>query len=229
MFKTETHVHTREISACSHKRAVDMIRLYKEAGYSTVFISDHFQPNSLDVLGDIPWSEKMTIFLSGYYKAKHEGEKLGVHVLPAAEFRFADSKNHYIAYGITKEFLDAYPEFHKMSSAEFLPIARSAGIFIVHAHPYRDGSQSATPELVDAIEIYNSNPRHEDHSELSKALAEKYNLPVTAGSDAHRDEDIACSGIETEEEIKTTSDFIRLVKERKVRIIRGRANDILSE
>lgn len=229
MFKTETHIHTREISACSHKRAVDMIRLYKEAGYSTVFISDHFQPNSLDVLGDIPWSEKMTIFLSGYYKAKHEGEILGVHVLPAAEIRFADSKNHYIAYGITKEFLDAYPEFHKMSSAEFLPIARSAGIFIVHAHPYRDGSQSATPELVDAIEIYNSNPRHEDHSELSKALAEKYDLPVTAGSDAHRDEDIACSGIETEEEIKTTSDFIRLVKERKVRIIRGIANDILSE
>jgi histidinol phosphatase-like PHP family hydrolase len=107
-----------------------------------------------------------------------------------------------------------------MKGAEFLALARAEGIFIVHAHPYRDGSQSATPELVDAIEIYNSNPRHEDHSELSEALAEKYGLPVSAGSDAHRDEDIAGSGIETEEEIKTVSDFIRLVKEKKVKIIR---------
>ncbi|MBR3965726.1 MAG: PHP domain-containing protein [Clostridia bacterium] len=229
MFKTETHMHTREVSACSHKGAIDMIKLYKEAGYSTVFVSDHFQSNFLDVLGDIPWNEKMAIFLSGYYKAKHEGEKLGVNVLPAAEICFTDSNNHYLAYGITKEFLDAYPNLHKMSAGEFLPIARAAGIFIVHAHPYRDGSRSATPELVDAIEIYNSNPRHEDYSEFSKVLAEKYDLPVTAGSDAHRDEDVACSGIETEEEIKTASDFIRLVKERKINIVRGTVNDILSQ
>lgn len=229
MFKTETHIHTSEVSACSRKRAKEMIRLYKEAGYSTVFISDHFQTNSLDVLGDIPWSEKMAIFLSGYYKAKYEGDLLGINVLPAAEMRFADSKNHYLTYGITKEFLDAHPYLHNMSAAEFLPIARAAGIFVVHAHPFRDGAESAAPELVDAIEIYNSNPRHEDHSELSLALAEKYNLPVTAGSDAHRGEDIALSGIETEEEIKTVSDFIRLVMERKIKIIEGCANDILSE
>ncbi len=221
MFKTETHIHTREVSDCSRKRAREMVALYKEAGYSTVFISDHFQPNSIDVLGDIPWSDKMAIFLSGYYKAKHEGEKLGVNVLPAAEFRFADSRNHYIAYGITKEFLDAHPNLHKMSAAEFLPIARAQGIFIVHAHPYRDNRNCATPELVDAIEVYNSNPRHEDYSERSVALAQKYGLPITAGSDAHRDEDIAGSGIETEEEIKTTADFIRLVKAKKVKIIRG--------
>jgi histidinol phosphatase-like PHP family hydrolase len=220
MFKTETHLHTREVSSCSLKRARDMVRQYKEAGYSTIFVTDHFQSNSLDVLGDIPWNEKITIFLSGYYKAKYEGDQLGVTVLPAAEFCFADAKNHYLAYGITKEFLCAHPGLHKMKGAEFLALARAEGIFIVHAHPYRDGSQSATPELVDAIEIYNSNPRHEDHSELSEALAEKYGLPVSAGSDAHRDEDIAGSGIETEEEIKIVSDFIRLVKEKKVKIIR---------
>ncbi len=198
-----------------------MIRLYKEAGYSTVFVSDHFQSNTLDVLGDIPWNEKVAVFLSGYYKAKYEGDQIGVTVLPAAEFCFADTKNHYIAYGITKEFLCAHPDLHKMTVTEFVSIARAEGIFIVLAHPYRDGSQCATPEIVDAIEIYNSNPRHDDHSELSEALAEKYGLPVSAGSDAHRDEDIAGSGIETEEEIKTVSDFIRLVKEGKVKIIRS--------
>ncbi|MBO5052223.1 MAG: hypothetical protein J6D31_08510 [Clostridia bacterium] len=125
MFKAETHCHTREVSGCSRKSAKYMIKLYKEAGYSTVFISDHFQAGSLDVLGEIPWNEKMTIFLSGYYRAKYEGDLLGITVLPAAEICFDDSANHYLAYGITKEFLDAHPNLHKMSSAEFLPIARA--------------------------------------------------------------------------------------------------------
>ena len=77
------------------------------------------------------------------------------------------------------------------------------------------------PELVDAIEVYNSNPRHEDHSELSEALAREHNLPVSAGSDAHRDEDVARTGIMTEFEIKTAEDFIRAVKSGEIEIIRG--------
>ena len=221
MFKTETHLHTLEVSACSKKRARELVRLYKEAGYSTVFVTDHFQDNSLDVLGDIPWSDKITIFLSGYYKAKTEGEKIGLTVLPALEFCFADSKNHYLAYGITKEFLVAHPDIHKMSSKEVLPAARAEGIFIVHAHPFRDGNTGAAPELVDAIEVYNANPRHEDHSELSLELAKKHGLPITAGSDTHRDEDVARSGIITDEEIKSTEDYIRLVKAGRVKLIKG--------
>ena len=221
MFKTETHIHTSEVSSCSWKKAREMARLYKEAGYSTIFISDHFQSNSIDVLGDLKWNEKTAVFLSGYYKAKTEGDKIGLNVLPAAEFCFADSKNHFLAYGITKEFLDANPDIHKLTAAEFSRIAHEAGLFIVHAHPFRDGKDGAMPELVDAIEVYNSNPRHEDHSELSEALAREHNLPVSSGSDAHRDEDVALAGIMTEFEIKTVEDFIRAVKSGELEIIKG--------
>ena len=38
--------------------------------YKTVFVSDHLMQDWCDSLGDIPWADKMTIFLSGYYKAK---------------------------------------------------------------------------------------------------------------------------------------------------------------
>lgn len=217
MYKIETHLHTAEVSRCSKLRADEMIRRYHEAGYSTVFVSDHFQPNSIDVLGDIPWEEKMAIFLSGYYKAKFEGDKLGVNVLPAVEFTFS---NHYLAYGITKKFLDSYPDIHKKTAAEFSKIAKENGIFVIQAHPYRDGKHRPTPELVDGIEIYNSNPRHEDHSELSEKLAKEHNLYVTAGSDAHRVEDIAGSGLISEWEIKTVDDFIALVKSGKAKIIK---------
>jgi predicted metal-dependent phosphoesterase TrpH len=218
MFKTETHLHTAEVSACSKIRAKEMIRRYHEAGYSTVFVSDHFQSNTLDSLGDIPWNDKMAIFLSGYYKAKVEGERLGLNVLPAAEFCFSDAPNHYIVYGITKEFLDRYPEIHKLTVKEFSKIAKENNLFVVQAHPYRDGSCFPTAEYIDAVEVYNSNPRHEDHSDLSEKFAQEYNMPVSSGSDAHREEDIACGGIITECEIKSVEDFIAAVKERKVKI-----------
>ena len=219
MFKTETHIHTMEVSSCSHMRAVDMVRKYASKGYSTLCITDHFQSNTLDGVGDIPWADKMTLFLSGYYKAKREGEKLGVNVIMGAEFCFAGASNHYVVYGISKEFLDAHPNLHKMTIAEFSKIAKENGLFVVQAHPYRDGKNYPTTEYVDAIELYNSNPRHENNTELAEALIKETDIPVSAGSDAHREVDVALSGLITEEEIKTAADLIDCIKNRKVILI----------
>ena len=222
MFKTETHLHTAEVSLCSRLRAKEVMRRYKEAGYSTVFVSDHFQANTVDTYGCIPWNDKMTIFLSGYYIAKCEGEKIGITVLPAAEICFVGIPNHYLVYGITKKFLDSYPELHTYGIEKFSQIAHENGLFIVQAHPNRDGKSFPTPEYVDAIEVYNSNPRHEDNSDKSEELVRKLGLRVSAGSDAHREEDVALSGIETEFKIETSEQFIELVKNGSIKVIRGR-------
>lgn len=221
MFKTETHIHTAEVSPCSHIRAVAMVRKYASEGYSTVCITDHFQGNTLDALGDIPWADKMAIFLAGYYRAKREGDKLGINVIMGAEFCFSDSSNHFVAYGISKAFLDAYPELHKMTVKEFSVIAKEHGVFLVQAHPYRDGKCFPMTEYVDAIELYNSNPRHDNKTELAETLVKEIDIPVSAGSDTHRDEDVALSGIMTETEIKTAEDLIDCIKNRKVKLIRG--------
>ena len=221
MFKTETHLHTLEISLWSQIRASQLIKKYKEAGYSTVFITDHFQFNTLDTYGDISWELKTTLFLSSYYLAKCEGDKLGVNVLMGAEIRFTGDVNHYLIYGFTKEFLDKYPNIHTYGIEKFSKIAKENGVYIIQAHPYRDDECFPTPEYIDAVEVYNSNPRHNDYSEKSQELVEKYNFPISAGSDTHRLEDIALSGVETEEEIKTVEQFIKLVKERKVKVING--------
>lgn len=220
MFKTETHLHTADVSKCGQIKAEKMMQMYHDAGYKTVFVSDHFQGNVMDPLGDIPWTEKVTIFLSGYYRAKVAGEKLGMNVLPCAEITFAGAPNHYLAYGITKAFLDGYPDLNKMTIAEFYPIAKAHNIFLVQAHPYRDGSCTPTPEFADAMEVYNSNPRHADYSDRSEACAREHGLPVTAGSDAHRLEDVALSGILTEKEIKTPEDYIEAVKSGKLQFIK---------
>ena len=222
MYKTETHLHVSEISPCSQLKAADMIKMYQKAGYKTVFVSDHLKQKYTDSFGDIPWEDKMTIFMSGYYKAKHEGEKLGMNVLPAVEIAFDEAlSNHYLVYGVTKDFLISCPNIGMMGIEKFSRLAHENGLFIVQAHPFRDGESFPTPEFVDAFEIYNSNPRHEDHSEKSKKLAKEKLLPITSGSDAHRPEDIGKSGVSTEIEIKTADDYINAVKNGKVQLIRG--------
>lgn len=219
MYKTETHLHVSEVSPCAELTAVEMVNLYHEAGYKTIFVSDHLMQSYCDSLGDIPWQDKMTIFLSGYYKAKHEGEKYGMNILMSAEVAFVGSPNHYLVYGITKGFLDSYPDLCRMSPEEFYEIAKANGVFVSEAHPNRDRICFPTPHCVDAFEVCNTNPRHDDYSGETKALATEKNLYMTGGSDAHQPCDIGGGGIATETEIKTAEDFISVIKSRSFEIL----------
>lgn len=219
MFKTEMHLHTAEVSLCARKHADEMIKSYKTAGYSTVCVTDHFQPNTLDSYGDISWEEKMTLFLGGYYRALRAGEGLGINVILGAEFKLPESVNHYLVYGLTKEFLVAHPDIHLLSLEEFAELIHGEGMMIVQAHPYRDGACFPTPEYIDAVEVCNTNPRHEDNGALTEALAKRTGLAVTGGSDAHRDEDVGLGGIESESEIKSAEELKELVLSKKIKVI----------
>lgn len=221
MYKTEPHLHVQEISACSHLCAADMVKMYYDAGYKTIFISDHFMPYYFNSLGDITWHDKVTIFLSGYYKAREAGKKYGMNVLLSAEVSFDDSPNHYLVYGITKEFLEAFPDWCYRGTEHFSGIAKSNNIFVVQAHPYRDGECFPTPGYADAFEVYNSSPRHNDSNDMAEKCAKQHGLYMTAGSDAHRAEDVAKGGILTETEICSTDDYIKVVKSGSFQVFKG--------
>lgn len=220
MFITETHLHTSDISPCGKIRAEEMVELYKKEGYSTVCVSDHFMSYVFDVLGDISWEDKVTVFMSSYYRAKTVGDKLGVNVILAPEFHFQKSVNDYIALGVTKEFLVAHPELPNMTIEEFYPVAKENGLFVIQAHPYRDGMCYATPDFADALEAYNSSPRHENYTEKTLKLATEHGLFVTAGSDAHRHEDVALTGLISDSEIRTADELIELIRSGNARIYR---------
>ena len=220
MFKTETHLHTKEVSPCGHLTASEMVKKYFEQGYKTLIITDHLEEYTIGTYFELNWEEKVDKFLSGYAAAKQEGDRLGVNVLFGAEIRFTGEYNHYLVYGITKEFLIKHPDIYNYDLEKFFKISRENGVFIVQAHPYRDGRNYPTPNFVDGVEVYNSNPRHEDYNEKAELLAKEYNLYGVSGSDAHRDKDVAKSGIITKNEIKTIQDFITAVKNGNIEIIR---------
>lgn len=221
MFKTETHLHTKESSGCGQLPAEEIIKMYSLAGYTTVFVTDHFNRHNLDKSGDIPWQDKVTRYLLGYENAKAAGEKHGVIVLFGAEVTLKCMPNDYLVYGVDRTFFDNCPDMLDMELEQFYTHAKQNGATIIQAHPLRNGVCVPTPEFVDGFEVINTNPRHENFSEDVVAIAKKHGLPVTGGSDAHRIEDVGGSGIVTDAEIRSAEDYINTVMTGNMRIIGG--------
>ena len=77
MYKIETHLHTKPVSACARFEPEEMIGFYKDAGYSTVFISDHFSPSHFDKLGDeLTWAQKVDLLYESFIRAKKKAKNL---------------------------------------------------------------------------------------------------------------------------------------------------------
>ena len=222
MYKTETHLHVAEVSRCSHLTADEMIRLYNEAGYSTVFVTDHFNPAYFedDSRGKTR-EERVDWFVGGYAAAKRVGDELGMDVIFAMEMHLRGTHNHYLLYGIDRDFLlEAYNMFDK-TPQDVYGLAKKHGVTMVQAHPYRDGNCCPTPQCVDAIEVINPNPRHENFDEKAIETARSFDLPMTSGSDAHRPEDVARGGVMTEERIRTTEDYLKALFGNKLILVGG--------
>lgn len=219
MFKIETHLHVSEVSPCAHLSGAQMMQAYADAGYSTVFVTDHYKQPYFASLGDLSWEEKVERFCAGYEAARSAGEALGLTVLFSAELQFVGSHNHYLAYGITKEFLLEYPKLYKMEAAEFYALAKQKGIFVIQAHPLRDGTNTPRPDAADGFEVCNPNPRHENFDDELEALCREHGLYRSGGSDAHRPEDVARGGVASETHVRSVEEFVALIKSGKAKIL----------
>ena len=80
--KIDLHVHTSETSGCGKVPGAEMARLFHQAGYDAITITDHL------IAGknmETPVKARVAWYLSGYHAARAEGEKLGLTVLLGAE------------------------------------------------------------------------------------------------------------------------------------------------
>ena len=225
MYKTETHVHTYPVSACSRFSPEEMVRRYKTAGYDTLFISDHFSQYHYDKLcqylgEELSWEKYIDHFYGAYAEAKAEGDGCGLQVLMSAELSLG--YEHYLIYGFAKENLLELPDLFSMDIQEFHAFARERGITVIQAHPLRDRSCTPHPEAVDGFEVINSHPRHENYDEELWEIARQYGFPVSAGSDVHREEDIARSAMLSEEKITGVEQYVALLKSGGMKLMKGK-------
>lgn len=218
----ELHFHTSEVSACGNVSAADGVRAYAEKGYAGLVVTDHFYRGYFDSLPDtLSWPEKVDRFLAGYRTAEREGKACGIRVLPGMELRFDGSANDYLVYGMTEELLRETVAPYEWTEGRFSAFAREHGLLFAQAHPFRPGLTRCAPALLDGVEIYNGNRRHNSHNDLAAAFAEENGLLPLAGSDFHEWEDLQYAGAEFERLPLDAADLVKLLRSRAYRLCTG--------
>ncbi|MBR5870125.1 MAG: transposase [Clostridia bacterium] len=222
MYRYDLHVHTVECDPTASVPAAEIVRLYHDAGYNGLVITDHcfstFYDWFADELAGKSPSEIIDRWLRGYYEAKNEGEKYGMTILPGAEVRFDGMNNDYLLYGVTEEFIRATPQLLRLKGLRELFEILPKDVCVVQAHPFRMNLVLTDPAPMFGIEVYNgSNDAFRNH--LAKELAVHYQKPMTSGSDFHHREALARGGIMTQTKIQTPADLVSVLKSGKYALI----------
>jgi predicted metal-dependent phosphoesterase TrpH len=219
-YKFDTHVHTMETSRCGRVKGIDVARLYKDTGYQGIAITDHYYKEYFDILPETNWEDKVDIYLAGYREAVIASVNLGLDVILGMEIRFDENFNDYLVFGIDEGFLKNYKELYNLGLEKFKNLVEGRNMLIYQAHPFRKDMIAAEPELLDGVEVFNGNPRHNSHNDLALAFARANNLKMLSGSDFHQPEDLARGGIVVENRIKCPEELVAVLrKEENIRLI----------
>lgn len=191
----ETHMHTKESSACAKAYAKEMVNAYKAYGYTGVIITDHNWNGNTTVDRRIEWKNWVEEFNKGYENAKAEGDKIGLDVFFGYEANYSGTE--FLIYGPDKEWLIHHPEIKDATIKEQHELIHQQGGLVIHAHPFREEPYIPEvllyPDYVDGVEGINaahSCSRSVSHNNIefdqrAIAYAQKNHLPMTAGSDMH--------------------------------------------
>lgn len=213
----ETHCHTDESSACGKVPAKEVVKLYREAGYAGLVVTDHFNVYNVNELPHVagrPWEERVHSAFSGYHLALEAAAGSDFVVLQGAELRFEEDINDYLVYGADEDFYLANPDIFSWGIKRFSACARERGFLLVQAHPFRNGMTICDPALLDMVEISNGNQRQNSRNEFAFLWAKTFGLAGSSGSDFHRPDDVKHGGVFFEETPETIADFIRMMKEK---------------
>lgn len=220
LYLYETHLHTKEASACSILTGAEQVRIYKEAGYSGIIVTDHFFNGNTAIPDDLPWEERVDLFCRGYENAKKEGDKIGLSVFFGWESNYRGTE--FLIYGLDHEWMRNHPEMLYWSIEEQYHYIHEAGGYVVHAHPFRIRPYIKEvrlfPDLVDAVEVYNVGNRNVEFDKKAAAYAKKHSLPAFAGTDAHGFEPER-SGMAFYRPLEDINDFIENVKSGNYQLI----------
>ena len=215
-------MHTAEGSGCASATGAEMARAHKEKGYTGIFVTDHFFNGNSAVPRDLPWDVKIELFCKGYESALEEGKKIGLDVFFGFEYGYHGAD--FLVYNLDKQWLFNHEDIDKMPPRKVFAEMHQDGGFIIHAHPFREFDYidhvQLFPRDVDGVEIVNGGQlKHPEMDHRAALYAGMYDLPVTAGSDSHHLSDLFRSGIETEEPIKHPLDYLRLIREEKLKLL----------
>ena len=224
MYLYETHVHSRECSACAESSARELVRAYKQAGYTGFVLTNHFVTGSTSVPSRLGWTQRMQKYYDAYLEAKDEGDKLDFDVLFGLEHQYGNWKEVLI-YGIDLDFLQSHPELNTTNLDLYAKLVHEAGGLIVHAHPHRKRyyiREDVKPryDVCDGIEVYNGgDDRFVNEKAYRDAVA--LNKLMTSGGDVHYvgDAAIGQAGVLFKNRMKTIEEFVTALRSREGHVV----------
>lgn len=222
-YKYETHLHTKEASACAGSTGAEMVRAYAKAGYAGIIVTDHFFNGNTAIPKHLLWETRVSLFCRGYENAREEGARLGLHVFFGWEYGYHGTD--FLTYGLDKSFLLANPDMLAWPIEEYFDRVHRHGGFITHAHPFREASHISAirlfPGYVDAVEVINASHTNPAYNEKAMQFAKQYSLLQTSGSDTHYACALAGGGMEFDDELHSIEEFIRAVRKSNGRLLSG--------
>lgn len=210
--KIDLHVHTSELSMCGQLKAEEIVRIYKDAGYDAVAITNHFNLDTAQHFERHGISDYIGHYRRGFELARKEGEKVRLRVFFGYEIRFTENINDYLVFGMPDELADDYRALFSMRAKDFSALANERGFLFYQAHPFRNGMTVCNPAILFGIEVHNGHPGHDSRNDVANAWAEKYNLHKISGSDCHFESGAAKAGIITDKDVRTTEELTEILR-----------------
>ena len=211
-FLYETHMHTCQGSACGRATGREQAKVYRDAGYTGIIITDHFFGGNTAVDRRLPWEQRIDLFWQGYEEAKEEGDRIGLDVFFGLEQNHAGDE--YLIYGLTKEYMKAHPEMEHWNRRQQLEEVHRAGGCVIQAHPFRMRFYMDRIRLglrfCDGIEAANAG---NDQLDDARALlyGREYGLVMTAGSDNHCGTGWPMYGVKLKKRLTSITDYVKMI------------------
>jgi predicted metal-dependent phosphoesterase TrpH len=181
--KIDLHVHT-DHSSDSKASPKSVVKRAIELGFDAIAVTDH---NTV----------------SGALEAEKHARKTQLLVIPGQEVRAKEGE--VIVLGVRETIPNRMPVLDTMKQA------RKMGGFVIVPHPFdtmRKGlgrTSESCLKYIDAVEVFNSRTMFSFFNNRALAFAEKYNLPMTVGSDSHFLEEMGKSYMLLESRKTTTA------------------------
>lgn len=194
----DMHLHQDRHSFDSHVSLEDIIDEAKRKGLDGICITDHDDLGLREIVSDF-YTEDLKIFV-------------GVEILT--------TQGDILVIG-----LDKVPD-KMLTPTELLHLGKEQGAVAISAHPYRKNNRGLEDNIyhhhrdadypLTGVEVCNgSTPKHLNAQ--AGETAEKCNLAMTAGSDAHFKERVGLMATYFPYDIETEEDLIKAIKQRDCR------------
>ena len=175
--RIDLHIHTSPLSACSYIDPQEMVQAARQLKLDGLCLTEHqalWDPVEVDKLA----------------------RQAGIKIFRGNEI--TTNQGDVLVFGFYEDIKEL------MIIQELRKAVQMSGGFMIAAHPFRgfktfgighlqmtveQASKRKMFEFVDAVEIGNGK-LSQDENDMACKVAEKLNLPGTAGSDAHRIDEI---------------------------------------